>query len=163
MKKFLLAFIAIFTFAFATAQEATTPGFSKNDLFVTGSFSYSDATENFNFSASANTFVTSNISVGAGFTRTQVGDLKTNDITANVRNYFTPANQFSLFGEFRVAKNIDGNPNFNLQVNPGINYFISKSFSLETKLGLIGYDTETEDFAFGTDLTNITFGLNYRF
>lgn len=162
MKKFLLAFIAIFAFATAQAQEAK-PGFSKNDLFVTGSFSYADSTEDFNFSATANTFVTSNISVGAGYTRTQTGDLKTNDINVNVRNYYTAANQFSLFGELRAAKNIDGNPNFNLQVNPGINYFISKNFSLETKLGLVDYNTESGNFTFGTDLANIAFGLNYRF
>lgn len=63
MKKFLLAFIAIFAFATAQAQEAK-PGFSKNDLFVTGSFNYADKTKDFNFSAAVNTFITSNISVG---------------------------------------------------------------------------------------------------
>lgn len=162
MKKILLTIIAVFAFTIAQAQEET-PGFSKNDFFVTGSFSYVDSTEDFNFNSTVNTFITDNISVGAGYSRLQNGSTKTNDISVNVRNYFTPANQFSLFGELGTTMNLDGGSNFNIQVNPGINYFISNSFSLETKLGLINFDTETSDFMFGTNLSNITLGLNYRF
>jgi opacity protein-like surface antigen len=164
MKKLLLSLIAIFAFTFANAQEETV-GFSKNDLFVTGSFSYADSSKDFNFGAAANVFVTPNISVGGEYVRTQNGEFKTNDIAVNGRNYFTPANQFSLFGELRVATNVDSDSgsNFNIQVNPGINYFISNNFSLETKVGFIGYDTETSDFTFGTNLMNVALGLNYRF
>jgi len=164
MKNFLLSLIAVFVFTFTSAQEKTV-GFSKNDVFVTGSFSYDDSTEDFNFGAAANLFLTSNISVGAEYARTQDGDFKANTVAVNARNYFTPANQFSLFGELRFATNVgsDSSSNVNIQINPGFNYFISNNFSLESRLGLIGYDTETENFTFGTNLANLTFGLNYRF
>lgn len=163
MKKFLLAFIAIFTFAFVSAQD-TKPGFSKNDVFVTGSFSYADETKDFNFNAAANMFITSKISIGAGFERTENElDGKRNKVAVNIRNYYTPENQFSLFGELRASNYVEGSSSFLVEVNPGINYFISKNFSLETKLGLISYNADSENFTFGTDLANIAFGLNYRF
>jgi len=164
MKKILfiaIALIAIQT-SFAQDQEST-PGFSKGDTFVTGSFNYSDATKDFNLSASANTFITKSISVGAGYTRTQLGDIKTNDVTVNVRNYYSAAKQFSVFGELRGAKNLDGNANVNIAINPGLNYFVSKNFSVETTLGLLSYDTDGGNYEFGTDFRNIQLGLNYRF
>jgi hypothetical protein len=164
MKKILFIAIALIAMqtSFAQTQEST-PGFSKGDTFVTGSFKYSDATKDFNLSASANTFVTKSISVGAGYTRTQLGDVKTNDATVNVRNYYSAAKQFSVFAELRGAKNLDGNANVNIAINPGLNYFIAKNFSLETKLGLLSYNTDGGDYELGTDLTNIQLGVNYRF
>lgn len=164
MKKILFIAIALMAIqtSFAQTQECNS-GFSKGDTFVTGSFNYADVTKDFNLSASANTFITKSISVGAGYTRTQLGDAKTNDATINVRNYYTAAKQFSVFAELRGAKNLDGNSDVNIAINPGLNYFISKKFSLETTLGLLSYDTDGGNYVFGTDFSNIKLGLNYRF
>ena len=49
--------------------------------------------------------------------------------------YYSAAKQFSVFAELMGAKNLDDNANVNIAINPGLNYFLSKNFSLETKLG----------------------------
>ncbi|MCL9807830.1 outer membrane protein [Flavobacterium luminosum] len=61
---------------------------------------------------------------------------------------------------------------FSANVAPGFNYFISDNFALETSVGIIGYSNSKMDvsgakadsgFNIGLDLTNINFGLVYKF
>lgn len=199
MKKILLSAVAIMAFGFANAQETT--GFTKGDVFASGSIGYgSEKTgENknnvFNFSPKAGYFVTNNIAVGVklGFTsgkQTQDAGLatietKTNTFEAGAfgRYYFTPASQFSFFGElsagFNSAKTeIDGVPGesksngFNVGVAPGISYFVSKNIALEATFGLLGYKTNkpdvdgaesTDTFNIGANFSDIRFGIVYKF
>lgn len=206
MKKLLLSAIAVFAFATANAQDgtATETGFSKGNVFLSGTVGFSsskqgdDSTNGFTLAPKAGYFVTNNIALGLGVDLTTsknddgVNTInKQNNFGGQVfgRYYFTPASQFSLFGQLGVGFGSQkhttevtvGNTttttetkynNFGVAVAPGVNYFISKHFSLEASWGVLGYNSNKQDvagakaqndFAFGLNLSNINFGLNYKF
>lgn len=212
MKKVLLSAVALLAFGFANAQEekSTNGGFSKGDMFVSGSVGIKSTkigdfkTSEFTLAPSFNYFVTENISVGAKVGYTSAKDMvlssfggedlpyeapvdyNTLTFGAMGRYYFTPANQFSLFGQLGmdfgvstidefdgVSIDEDNKVNtFSLAAGLGMNYFVSSNFSLEAGVGVIGYNTSKPDysgaestntFSFGGDWTNVTFGVNYKF
>ena len=100
------------------------------------------------------------------------------------RYYATPASDFSFFGELGIeyamgkeeqgaAENkING---FGIGLRPAVSYFISDNFALEASFGQLSYSSvkpdndapiepdSTDTFDFNIDLTNITFGLVYKF
>ena len=192
-----MAAVAVFGFTTINAQEkATTGGFAKGDVFATGSVGFGSEKEGdvkdntFSFSPKAGYFVTENIAVGValGLTTTKnevpnVEDFKTNmfEVGAFGRYYFTPAKQFSIFGElganFESSKAEQGsnelkNNGFNLGVAPGISYFVSDCLSLEASFGVLNYSTNEDDidgaestdsFNFGLNLSDINFGITYKF
>ena len=127
MKKVLLSAVALLAFGFANAQEEkSNGGFSKGDVFVSGSFGITSdkaydldssapglfETNGFTFAPKVGFFVTENIAVGGklGFGSSKVevdgvsGENKVNDLTVGAfgRYYFTPSNQFSLFADLGV-------------------------------------------------------------
>ena len=186
MKKIVLAAIAVMAFGFANAQ---TGGFSKGDVFVSGAFSVDshktgDAkSNNFTLVPSVGYFVSENIAIGAklGFGSSKMGDDKTNDFTVGAfgRYYFTPASQFSVYGQagldFTNSKSKPGDYKENeigANVGLGLSYFLSSHFAIEaTWLGL-GYSVnnngghgaeKTNSFGFGTDLRDVSFGVIYKF
>jgi outer membrane protein len=202
MKKVILAAIAVFAFSSANAQEAkSNVGFAKGNVFLSGSFGIvSDKaydmesgellkTNGFEIAPKAGFFVTNNIAVGAklgyGSSKVEVdgldGEFKVNDLTLGAfgRYYFTPANQFSLFGDLGVDyKSTDYDTmelkrsGVNVGLGLGMNYFVSSNFSIEAGLGLLNYSSmkfdadgaETESsFGLGANLTNIAIGVNYKF
>lgn len=201
MKKILLSAVAIMAFGFANAQDTPTKGFAKGDVFVSGSVGFgSEKTGElksnvFNISPKAGYFVTENIAVGVklGYTSgkdtNQVGpgtvEVKTNAFEAGAfgRYYFTPASQFSFFGELSAGFNsskseIEGVPGesksngFNVGLAPGISYFVSNNIALEATFGLLGYNTNkpdfdgaesTDTFNIGANLSDIRFGIVYKF
>lgn len=189
---------ALLAFGFANAQETTTEngGFSKGDLFLSGSVGYGsdedfngDKTNEFNVSPKAGYFVTNNIAVGLslGYTNGKTeqdgeADTKTNEFNVGAfgRYYFTPASQFSIFGELGVGygtlKQEQGDAEakyngFNVGLAPGVSYFISKNFALEATVGLLGYtsvknddtDAKADSFDLGLNLGDINFGIVYKF
>ncbi|HEX8574798.1 MAG TPA: outer membrane beta-barrel protein [Flavobacterium sp.] len=100
------------------------------------------------------------------------------------RYYTTPASKFSIFGElgfvYETAKVGDDSPGsedskangFGIELAPGVSYFLSKNFALEAKWGVLGYssakaDVEgaeaTNNFSIGLNLSDISFGLVYKF
>ncbi|WP_159802264.1 outer membrane beta-barrel protein [Flavobacterium sp. MK4S-17] len=202
MKKILLSAVALMAFGFANAQEETTgKGFSQGDVFISGSLNFtSEKTGDFKtngiiVSPRAAYFVDNNIAVGLslGFASskgdvTEEGDtfeVKTTafEIGAFGRYYFTPANDFSLFGQLNVAYataktevdvvdtevKVNG---INIGVAPGISYFVSDHFALEATFGILGYTTvkpdfdgadSTDTFQIGLDLSDINFGVVYKF
>lgn len=117
MKKVLLTAIAVFAFGFANAQESTgstSEGFSKSDIFITGSVGYGSSKQanlketRFNFSPKAGYFVTDKIAVGLALNVGSYKDdngfdemTKYNYVSAGAfgRYYFTPASKFSIFGQ----------------------------------------------------------------
>lgn len=213
MKKVLLSAVAILGFTFANAQEeeaATTAGFAQGDMFISGSFGINSFKQDdfksseFSIAPSFNYFVTENISVGgkigyASATDAVIDSFEGEDLpyasTADYnkltfgamgRYYFTPANQFSLFGQLGLDYGISTITKFdevdidednkvnslNLGLGLGMNYFVSSNFSLEAGIGVLGYQTSKGDwdgaeaantFMFGADMTNISFGVNYKF
>lgn len=184
MKKIFLAAIAVMTFGFANAQ---TEGYSKGDAFISGAFNVGSQkdegvkTNEFTIEPKVGYFVTENIAIGAklGFGSTKIGEVKSNDFTAGAfgRYYFTPASQFSVYGQagldFTNSKRGDFKANeIGANVGLGLSYFLSKHFAIEaTWLGL-GYSVnnngghgaeKSNNFGFGTDLRAVTFGVVYKF
>ena len=147
-------------------------------------------TNEFTIVPSAGIFVTNNIAVGlnVGYTTSKVENPDTGDVDTNLfeigafgRYYATPANDFSFFGQLGFGygtgkQEFEGGgenkaDGFNIALRPGVSYFISKNFALEATIGQIGYNTveidgaddSTDSFEIGIDLTNINFGLTYKF
>ncbi|WP_452224711.1 outer membrane beta-barrel protein [Lacinutrix chionoecetis] len=110
---------------------------------------------------------------------------KTTALSAGVfgRYYTTPASQFSFFGELSanfVATKFDEAfveedvkfDGLNFQIAPGISYFVSDCITLEASIGVLGYNTfkadaegaeARNDFNIGLDLSDINFGISYKF
>ena len=111
-------------------------------------------------------------------------NLNTFSIGGFARYYATPASDFSFFGELGVnymttteEDNVPGSTEFKengfgIAVSPGVSYFISDNFALEASIGALEYrtmkpdvdDAESRDtFGLNLNLTDITFGLVYKF
>lgn len=216
MKKVLLSAVALLAFGFANAQEekSTNGGFSKGDVFVSGAFSFGsfedkDAdskSSSFTISPKVGYFVTENIAVGAkvGYSSSKdaaidnvmgvdlsgfgadVFSVNTLNLGGFGRYYFTPANQFSLFGEFSldyvtstidevdgVSTSGDNKVNgFGAGLGLGMNYFVSSNFSLEAGVGVLNYMSAkpnaegfdgVSSFNFGGNWNSVSFGVNYKF
>lgn len=202
MKKILLSAVAIMAFGFANAQEATgSKGFSQGDIFVSGAVGYGsektgdNKSDQFTFSPRAGYFVTSNIAVGvklgftSGTTTEDAGLGGTIDVDTNTfsvggfgRYYFTPARDFSFFGELSVGYDSskvepEGGEEakvtgFNVGLAPGISYFVSDHIALEATFGLLGYKTSepdadgsesTDTINIGANFNDINFGIIYKF
>jgi hypothetical protein len=199
MKKLLLSAIAVMAFGFANAQDPVSTGFKQGDVFISGSVGYSSTktgdnkNDQFTVIPRAAYFVTNNIALGAqiGYTTaTQTVDTPLGSIDNDVdtfqagvfgRYYFTPARNFSFFGQlgvgFSSTKNKpDGGDDtkdsgVNVGLAPGISYFVSDHIALEATWGLLGYSSynpdgdgdNTNTFDIGVDLENINFGIVYKF
>lgn len=182
MKKVLLSAVALLTIGFANAQEeaaATTGGFAKGDMFLSGAFSIgSDKTGDvkstgFEIEPKFGFFVTENIAVGAklGYTsyKAENASVDTADmagLTAGAfgRYYMTPASQFSLFGEFGFDytswedKLADAKTNeIGVGLGLGLSYFVSPNFAIEASWAGLGYTTN-DNGGNGAEKTN-SFGL----
>jgi outer membrane protein len=187
MKKIILAAIAVMTFGFANAQ---TGGYSKGDAFISGAFNVGSQkdegtkTNQFTIEPKVGYFVTENIAIGAklgfGSSKEEL-DVKKNNFTVGAfgRYYFTPASQFSVYGQagldFTNSKIKPGDYKENqigANVGLGLSYFLSNHFAIEaTWLGL-GYSVnnngghgaeKANNFNFGTDLNAVNFGVVYKF
>lgn len=144
----------------------------------------------FNINPRLGYFVSNNIAVGinVGFASIKAEDGATIDQHETStsfgvfgRYYFTPANKFSFFGnlgvDYTTSKDKLANPEiktngFGVSVSPGISYFLSNNLAIETSIGLLGYKSEKVDlpgakalntFQFNLGLSNIAFGINYKF
>ncbi|WP_299222003.1 outer membrane beta-barrel protein [uncultured Aquimarina sp.] len=181
MKKILLTAVVVFTVAFTNAQDG---GFSKGDIFISGSFGYNststgDAKSNsFEITPRAGFFVSDNIAVGAriGYTTQKQEIPFTDDAKSNVftggafgRYYFTPSSKFSIFGELganylsikteigTIDSTTDG---FLIGGGPGVSYFISDNFALEAFWGALSYSSTKSDFN-GDESTDLfSIGVN---
>lgn len=143
----------------------------------------------FRFNPSVGYFVSDNVAVGVSLgieTRKQdysfSSEVKTNAFTAGAfgQYYFTPENQFSfllqlsaLYTSFKQeqSSNEAKGDGFIAGFAPGINYFVSDCFALQANVGVLSYQTEKIDgisessdgFSIGLNLTDINFGLTYKF
>lgn len=187
MKKIILTVAAVFAFGFANAQEeAKGEGFSKGDVFISGSvgFGTSKYTQNNNYKEDSFTiapraayFVTENIAVGVGLgyssskiQATEASEAAKVDmfsVGAFGRYYFTPASKFSVFGhlgfDYANSKNkaTDLKVNaFAVEVAPGVNYFFNKNFAVEATWGVLSYASAKADVEGAEASTNFNLGLN---
>lgn len=191
----MLTALAVVSFMFANAQDgSTSEGFANGDVFISGAVGYNSTStgdvknNTFTISPRVGYFVSENIAIGAriGYqSNTQESgatELDTNLFNAGAfgRYYFSPTNKFSIFGEFGLdylsTKTDNGTTDttadgFSLGGGPGLSYFISNNFALETFWGALRYtsvkpegaDDSNNNFNFGADLDNITLGLVYKF
>tara|TARA_R110000751_G_scaffold135_3_gene659 strand:+ start:77370 stop:77999 length:630 start_codon:yes stop_codon:yes gene_type:complete len=99
------------------------------------------------------------------------------------RYYTTPSSQFSFFGELSanfVASKFDEAfveedqkaDGLNFGFTPGVSYFVSNCIALEASVGVLNYSTNKADaegaearnnFNIGLDLSDINFGIVYKF
>ena len=202
MKKIIFTVAAVFAFGFANAQdkkENSGMGFAKGDIFVTGAFNVSGTndkntdvkTSHFEIAPQVNFFLTNNISLGVMISyandkaENAVVDTQDDSTIAfgiAARYYFTPASQFSVFGELganyhTMNDNLTGAipekwNGFGVALAPGLNYHLSNHFSIEAKWGILGFTSDKADvvnaknettFDFGLDLRDLSIGLNYKF
>lgn len=144
----------------------------------------------FEIAPSAGMFVSDNIAVGLrlGFNSTKNEAPATEDekitsfmVGAFGRYYTTPKNDFSFFAElsaYYMTNKVEQDPieaktnTFGIALTPNISYFVSEHFALEAGFGALRYENEKPDadgaeatnrFGLGLDLTQINFGLTYKF
>lgn len=194
MKKIVLSAIAVMAFGFANAQESTGKGFSKGDIFISGSVGITsdktgdDKSTGFEITPKVGFLVTDNIAIGGkiGF-----GSLKSEDaggdtedlsrltVGAFGRYYFTPASDFSLFGELGVDYTSEDDKLNDFKANEiganlglGLSYFVSSNFAIEATWAGLGYTSndnggdgadKTNSFGLGANLDSINFGVLYKF
>jgi hypothetical protein len=186
MKKFLLTAAAVFALSFANAQEKSNEGFSKGDVFMSGSINLSNskwaASGNYQESAftlapSLGYFVSENFALGLGLNVSNATAKATSSSTESKtstvglalmgRYYFTPSSKFSSFvhGEFDyLTMTMDpGSVKVNgmgFGVAPGFNYFVSKNLALETSFAILSYSTAKADVSGAEAATNFKLGLD---
>ncbi|MEJ8597383.1 outer membrane beta-barrel protein [Riemerella anatipestifer] len=138
-------------------------------------------------------FVSPTVAVGAGIGYQGVTD-KVDDqnkvttssfvFTPMVRKYWGISNNFYLFGQFDVpmawgsrkatVAGVEGKEakesSFGFFLRPGVDYFITKNWSVEATVGAFGYQTSkpeggksTDNASLGIDLGNIGLGIKYVF
>jgi len=195
MKKIVLSAVAILAFGFANAQESTGKGFSTGDVFISGSVGINsektgDQKESgFEISPKVGFFVTDNIAIGGrlGFSSDKeenaagVETLDESRLTVGVfgRYYFTPASDFSLFGQLGVDYSTVDNKLADAQENEiganlglGLSYFVSSNFAIEATWAGLGYLSndnggdgaeKTNSFGLGANLDSINLGVVYKF
>ncbi len=195
MKKLLFIAIAVLGLTAVNAQEETkTGGFEKGDVFISGTVGFTTtsagdiSSDTFVIAPSAGYFVNENFAVGLSATYSEASvafdlaednaevDAKTFGGGVFGRYYFTPANQFSFFGNLGVAYastdfvGTDLNT-FSVGLAPGINYFLSDCIAIEASVGVLGYSSAKFDVdgaeavnTFSLSLTsNVAFGVTYKF
>ena len=195
MKKIVLSAVAILAFGFANAQESTGKGFTTGDVFISGSVGINsektgDQKESgFEISPKVGFFVTDNIAIGGrlGFSSDKeenaagVETLDESRLTVGVfgRYYFTPASDFSLFGQLGVDYSTVDNKLADAQENEiganlglGLSYFVSSNFAIEATWAGLGYLSndnggdgaeKTNSFGLGANLDSINLGVVYKF
>ncbi len=165
-------------------------GFSKGDFIITGAFGVKStsvggtSSTSFKILPSLGYFVSEKIAIGGtlGYQQNGAGNgnAATNDFIVGLfgRYYMKPKSQFTFFGQGLLSF-VSSSPQggggssttFGLGFSPGLNYFVSNRFSLEATFGEIGFKSTSSSggggsntgFNFGFDLTDIGFGLNYKF
>jgi len=190
MKKLILTVIAVLSVVFVNAQDGNsgTEGFSKGDLFISGSIGFNssstgnDKNQNFNITPRLGYFASQNFAIGGliSLSNSSVespGRLLDNDtngfaIGAFGRYYATPANKFSVFGELNatystnVSKNNLADQSTDFTVNttsitvlPGVHYFLNKNFIIEANWGVLSYFSTNPDIGDNTNGFSIALNL----
>ncbi|GEJ44289.1 MULTISPECIES: outer membrane beta-barrel protein [unclassified Chryseobacterium] len=114
-----------------------------------------------------------------------------------VRKYWTLSDKLYIFGQLQVplefgnekldfnSEGDGGDPilsapfteknnytNIGVNIKPGLDYFLTKNWSIEATVGEFGYNTykkdmegakRTNDYKFGVNLASVTFGVKYVF
>jgi len=192
MKK--VVFVVIILMVGFIELHAQDKGFLKEDVFISGAFRIASSSEGdidnsiFEISPRFGYFITENFALGGRLiyqhreSDNNIDDsveISSYGIGSFGRYYFTPQSQFSLYVQVLIDYLRSENSasdytfdNFAFGLGGGLNYFVSKKFSLEANVGFIEYSTTTSNeegsksrnvFNFGLVFSNIGIGLNYKF
>ena len=145
---------------------------------------------NLNFSPSVGYFITDNIAAEFGLivgsNKVENGDFERtlSDFGAalGANYFFTPSSKFSFIigAGLTYVSTTDKEDGFEdvkvntfaIAVAPGINYFVSSSFALRASIGALSYSSTKADidgaealntFRLNLDLSNVNFGVTYKF
>jgi outer membrane protein len=182
MKKIILTVAAVFAFGFANAQDKkeSSEGFSKGDLYLSGTFNFASEktgdlkNDSFTVAPGLGYFLTENLAIEGSLAflsakeNDGVDEVKASGfgINAGVKYFWTPASKFSLsvggnvsyasvktdFGFGDSTSKIIG-----LNVPVGLHYFVSDKFAITTSWGGFAYSSN-DNGGDGAEKTN-TFDL----
>jgi opacity protein-like surface antigen len=191
MKKIILTVAAVFALSFANAQDAkesTGEGFSKGDLYLTGTAGFSSTKEGdskldgFTLSPGLGYFLSENLALegqltymsdkdddGAGTETKESGF----GIAAGVKYFWTPASKFSLSIGGNISymstkvevstpigsgEGTEKEIGFNIPV--GLNYFVSNDFAITSTWGGFGYSSNDNGGNGADKTTGFNLGLD---
>lgn len=180
MKKLLLAAVIAFSTLTANAQEKKSEGL-QGAWFVTSQFGYQqtktgdDKATNLSVVPIVGTFITPSVAVGAGVgimnIKSETGsatNANTNLLVVEplVRKYWNIAGSFYFFGQL-AAPVITGKEKeadtkvsqFGLAASGGIDFFVTKNFSVEFSYDLANFTSTIIDPAIGDKTTINNFSL----
>jgi hypothetical protein len=166
------------------ASSYGSEGFKEGDIAVSGAFQFEARGEKaeggegtgFVFLPSAQYLLTNNWAlvgtIGVENNSPKGGD-STNAFVLGAagRYYFTPSSKFSLYAEGGLQVKLPKDLTIlTIGVRPGMTYFVSNHFFLESNFGLTGitYSSPKEgdsntDFGFGVNLNDVSIGVGYKF
>lgn len=197
MKKLLLSLALIAGMGMANNLKAQEGGF-EGRWFLGGALGYYHTGENsvsaagkqdvFSIKPIIGYFITPTIAIGGqiGYEysqeKTYIGKNKTNSIVIAplARKYWGINDKLYVFGELSVPIGFGNEKpalgektnyiDIGVYLKPGLDFYLSKHWSIETTIGQFGYGNHnpdemkhTDKSAFGFDLTNVTFGAKYVF
>jgi opacity protein-like surface antigen len=194
MKKAIFTFSIILLTTLAVNAQNSTEGFVKGNSFISGQVAVSSSatgdykTTSIDLSPSFGYFLSNNLAIGlqVGVTSYQENFSGTNlknksGFTGGVfaRYYLNPTNRFTVFGSAGLSLSSTNNKtdslkttSYSLGVAPGISYFLSNHFAIETTIGSLGFSSSkpdvkgadaTNSINFGLNLSTASFGLVYKF
>ncbi|MFN3753567.1 outer membrane beta-barrel protein [Flavobacterium sp.] len=187
MKKIILTVAAVFAFGFANAQDKKegSEGFSKGDLYLSGTFNFASEktgdfkTDQFTIAPGLGYFLSENLAIEGSLAYLSGKDVVdvTGDgdffevknsgfgINAGVKYFWTPASKFSLsvggnISYVSVKSEIEGFDStskiIGVNVPVGLHYFVSNSFAITSSWGGFGYSSNDN----GGDGAEKTTGFN---
>lgn len=181
MKKAIFTISIILLTTIIVNAQKSSEGFSKGNIFTSGQFAFNSQTTgdlkttSIDFSPTVGYFVSNNVAIGvqlgvtnsiSKFKSTKTGEKNGYSAGVLARYYMNPTNKFSVFGSAALnfgalnTKDSINTTNFSFGFAPGISYFLSNHFAIETTIGNLGFSSTKPDVA-GSDATNsINFGLN---
>ena len=193
LRKLSIVFFAA-SIGFTAYAQKTETGFKSGDKFLSGGINFSNEktgdakTSTIEFSPSFGYFISNNVAVGlqlgASNSKTKADGVTSEDQSgfnayAFSRFYFTPESRFSIFGHAGLGYGVDNDKldkvkttHLSLNVAPGISYFLSDHFAIESTFGNLGFSSEktneegseaTKNIDFGFNLSTTSFALIYKF
>ncbi len=163
MKKIILAaIIATFTLTNSYSQKENK-GF-KGVWWGLASFNYSKTTDtdaSFTILPAAGLFISPTVTVGAaiGYTNA-LGNTNTYIIKPLIRKYYGMSDKFFLFLEGNIPLLLNENfTGYGFNIEPGIDFFIGGSWTVEAKFGRFGYNTIKQENGSSTSTTSFGFNM----
>lgn len=175
MKKIILSIVTVLAFGLANAQDKKDFGFSKGDVYVSGSFSTSSKSGQdpvVIIAPSVGFFVSDKVSLNALYSAELVAGYSTIRAVAGASYHFNADKQFSSNIGLGIGVTTDsGNTPIgtDLSLAYGIKYFVSNHFLLSADVAALKYklikngEGPYKSADFGINFSNVALGLAYKF